>query len=212
MQKKKILIINGSYNGSDGQSALIASKISAELSLQIEYKNLVLKEITDIKEWDKLVSWAEGFIFLTGTYWDSWGSPLQSFLEQTTEWETSPRWLGKPAAVIVTMHSVGGKSVLSRLQGVLNTLGLNLPPLSGLVFSLTTHLLQTSQSDHSDDFWDLAEINHLIHNLKVQIELNHQLKPNWSSWKVDRSDVKRAWLKPQDFILKDIDQTLLQSD
>ncbi|MBH47900.1 MAG: hypothetical protein CME71_06980 [Halobacteriovorax sp.] len=212
MQKKKILIINGSYNGDAGQSALIAQKITSELAKHCEYKTLVLKDSRNMDEWHKLTSWAEGFIFLTGTYWDSWGSPLQSFLEQTTEWETSSRWLGKPAAVIVTMHSVGGKSVLSRLQGVLSTLGLNLPPLSGLVFSLTTHLLQTNKSDHGDDFWDLGEINHLVHNLNVQIELNQKLKPNWSSWKVDRSDVKRTWLSPKDFTLKDIDQTLLQND
>tara|TARA_R110000868_G_scaffold197846_5_gene444069 strand:- start:2209 stop:2874 length:666 start_codon:yes stop_codon:yes gene_type:complete len=212
MRNKKILIINGSYNGEAGQSALIANKISKELCQQNDFKTLTLKTETDKDQWDELLNWADGFIFLTGTYWDSWGSPLQSFFEQTTEWETSERWLGKPAICIVTMHSVGGKSILSRLQGVLSTLGLSLPPLSGLVFSLTTKLLQSSGSDHADDFWQLDEINHLFHNLNVQIELNQKLMPNWSAWNVDRADVKRPWLKESDFTLQGIDQKLLQNE
>ena len=37
---------------------------------------------------------ADGFVFATGTYWDSWGSPLQKFLEETTAFEGTSVWLG----------------------------------------------------------------------------------------------------------------------
>ncbi len=196
MNKHKVLIINGSINGQSGQSGTISNKI-IETFKHLEFKELILNTNQDLKDWDKQVSWADGFIFLTGTYWDSWGSPLQYFLEQTTDWEVSSRWLGKPASVIVTMHSVGGKSVLSRLQGVLNTLGLIIPPLSGLVYSLNTHLID-KESDHKSDFWNLSEINTLMKNLVLQMNTT---KTDWAPWEVDTGDVKRAWLNSVDIKL-----------
>ena len=84
---------------------------------------------------------SQGFVFVTGTYWDSWGSPLQKFLENVTDLEGSPAFLGKPAIVMVLNHSVGGKGVLSRLQGVLSTLGCLIPPMSGIVYSWVTEQL-----------------------------------------------------------------------
>lgn len=196
MNKNKVLIINGSINGQSGQSGNIANKI-IESYQHIEFKNLILEKNNDLKDWDELVSWADGFVFLTGTYWDSWGSPLQSFLEKTTDWEVSSRWLGKPASVIVTMHSVGGKSVLSRLQGVLNTFGVVIPPLSGLVYSLNTHLID-QDSDHKSDFWNLSEITTLVKNLELQMRSN---KIDWATWEVDTGDVKRSWLSSDEIKL-----------
>lgn len=196
MNKNKVLIINGSVNGQSGQSGNIANKI-IESYQHIEFKNLILENNHDLKNWDELVSWADGFVFLTGTYWDSWGSPLQSFLEKTTDWEVSSRWLGKPASVIVTMHSVGGKSVLSRLQGVLNTFGVVIPPLSGLVYSLNTHLID-QDSDHKSDFWNLSEITTLVKNLELQMRSN---KIDWATWEVDTGDVKRSWLSSDEIKL-----------
>ncbi|PIP88609.1 MAG: hypothetical protein COW01_13805 [Bdellovibrionales bacterium CG12_big_fil_rev_8_21_14_0_65_38_15] len=196
MNKHKVLIINGSVNGELGQSGAISKKI-LESFKNVDFKELTLNLNHNSKDWDELVSWADGFIFLTGTYWDSWGSPLQSFLEKTTDWEVSSRWLGKPASVIVTMHSVGGKSVLSRLQGVLNTFGLIIPPLSGLVYSLNTHLIDTD-SDHKSDFWSLTEINTLIKNLELQMSSSSKA---WATWEVDTGDVKRSWLSSDEIKL-----------
>ena len=88
-----------------------------------------------INESVQLLRQANGIVFVTGTYWDSWGSPLQKFLEDLTPWECSDVWLGKPAAVVVSMQEVGGKAVLSRLQGVLSSLGCIIPPCSGMVYS-----------------------------------------------------------------------------
>ena len=199
MTKPKILIINGSVNGDIGQSGMISAKIKLHFT-QYEMKVLTLNSNDDISTWEEMVSWADGYIFLTGTYWDSWGSPMQKFLEKTTDWEVSSRWLGKPASVIVTMHSVGGKSVLSRLQGVLNTFGLVIPPLCGLVYSLNTHLIE-SDSTHKSDFWNLSEIKTLIKNLEIQIITNKSVVQDWATWEVDTGDVKRAWLIPDEIKL-----------
>lgn len=192
--KKRILLINGSCNGEKGQSGTIINALSSEFEQDIEFKTLTLLQDKSLESWREQLNWAEGCIFLTGTYWDSWGSPLQYFLEQTTEWEVCELWLGKPAAVIVTMHSVGGKAVLSRLQGVVNTLGMIIPPLCGLVYSLNTHLID-KDNDHYDDFWHLEEIPLLVTNVAKQIEINRQIKVKWQAWDVDRADVKRPWLK-----------------
>src|SRR5690606_4635043 len=155
--KAKILIINGSANGRNGQSQLLSETISASYQ-DIEFHTLILKEQTHLEFWEQELTWADGFIFLSGTYWDGWGSPLQYFLEQTTHFEGSKRWLGKPAGVIITMHSVGGKAILSRLQGVLNSMGAIIPPMTGMVYSLATHLANKVQHTHAQDFWQLGEI------------------------------------------------------
>ena len=86
--QKKILILNGSPQGSNGNSQVLIQKIIKALTNtsvkvhQLSQKNysLVLKK--DLKA-------ADGVIFVSGTYWDSWGSPLQAFLEKATELEGS---------------------------------------------------------------------------------------------------------------------------
>jgi chromate reductase len=117
----------------------------------------------------RLLHESAGFVFATGTYWDSWGSPMQRFLERATRFEGGPVWLGKPAAVVVTMHSADGKGVLSRLQGVLCTLGCQIPPMSGMVYSLATHLaIRRADAEPSvpyADFWQIDDFDTLCHNL-----------------------------------------------
>ena len=192
--KTNILIINGSLGGANGNTAVIIKTAIKSLATQqanVEVLHLEENE-DDIKS--KLL-WANGFIFTSGTYWDSWGSPMQSFLEKATEYEASDIFLFKPASVMVTMHSVGGKGVLSRLQGVLNTLGMAIPPMSGLVYSLSAHLaLKNNESDFTndfkDDFWSLEDIEIVVHNLMTSVHHKHDFK----SWPVDRKDPQRKWL------------------
>ena len=152
-----------------------------------------------------LIVGSDGLVFATGTYWDSWGSPLQRFLEQATALEAEGAFLGKPAAVLVTMHSVGGKGVLSRLQGVLSTLGCLIPPMSGLVYSLATQVatrmterLAAGHGDadaaaaaaHLDDFWHLDELEVVAHNLLEALAGGR----DYHSWRVDGGDPRRRWL------------------
>ena len=191
-QNKKILIVNGSLGGKDGNTSVLIKAASQYL---LQYKNeleILHLDGSDVDLKSKL-TWADGFIFTSGTYWDSWGSPMQLFLEQVTQFEASDVFLFKPASVMISMHSVGGKGVLSRLQGVLNTMGLSIPPMTGLVYALSTHLAMNSENDPGnfrDDFWSLEDIEIIVHNLITAV--NHQ--HNFKSWPVDHKDPKRRWL------------------
>ena len=143
---------------------------------------------------------ADGFLLGTGTHWDSWSSVLQTFLEDATPHEGTALWLGKPAAVIVSEHSTGGKAVLSRLQGVLVTLGCTLPPMSGLVLSRAAVLA----AHHSPlpattaDFWCEADLRIVCHNLaeaaRISLPGATPARPRWRTWPVDRHDFHARWL------------------
>ena len=187
---KNILIINGSLGGRNGNTSVLIKAAQKYLGQhQANIDTIHLEESEDAIA-GKL-AWANGFIFTSGTYWDSWGSPMQKFLEQTTQYEASDLFLFKPASVMISMHSVGGKSILSRLQGVLNTIGIAIPPMSGLVYSLSTHLaMNSSDNSFNDDFWSLEDIEVIVHNLMTAVNKKHDYK----SWPVDRKDPKRKWL------------------
>jgi len=188
-----ILILNGSPQGRKGN----CEKLAALLKKKVKAKVLHLAEC----QWSpaeknkifKQLQQAEGFIFLTGTYWDSWGSPLQVFLENVTELEGSSAFLGKPAVVLVLNHSVGGKGVLSRLQGVLSTLGCMIPPMSGMVYSWVSDQLLSAKtkSEAQKDLWSLEDLDDILENFQKALTI----KIKWSGWPVDKKDYRKLWLR-----------------
>lgn len=188
---KKILILNGSPSGDKGNCALWIKGMK-----KIFPKGTSLDVVTLAKSGygtalKKKISNADAVIFVTGTYWDSWGSPLQKLLEQMTELEGTSTVMGKPAAVFVLMHSVGGKGILSRLQGVLSTMGFLIPPMSGMVYSLVSDIALKSSSSHAKDFWQKEDVELIVENLLKATELNVQ----WALWPVDKQDPRRKWLR-----------------
>lgn len=195
---KKVLIINGSPQGKSSNCAkLIKKHILPQLSKRVEVETIHLAELKNYKTNKKLLSSvqkASAFIFVTGTYWDSWGSPLQRYLEDTTHLEGTKAYLGKPAAVVVLNHSVGGKAILSRLQGVLVTLGCLIPPLSGMVYGLNTDLAlkksNRTKSPHQDDFWSLDDLQMILENLVLSLKI----EINWAQWPVDRKNFRKIWI------------------
>lgn len=137
---------------------------------------------------------AQAYIFVTGTYWDSWGSPLQKFLEEATASEGTPLWLGKPAGVIVGAHSVGAKGVLSRLQGVLNTYGCLIPPMSGAVLTAANQRALSAQTTAGGlhlDFWSEDDLPVVLHNVRTAASRGD----DYRGWEVDRSDPKAIWVE-----------------
>ena len=108
-----------------------------------------------------------------------------------TETEGSTLWLGKPAAVLVTMHSLGGKGVLSRLQGTLNLFGAVLPPMSGLVYSAISHEV-LKEREAQTEVWRLGDLEVVCHNLCEAVEGTRQ----WKSWEVDSAGFEKRWLSP----------------
>lgn len=188
----KITVINGSLGGESGNTWAVVGHLLRHLSPKAEVTSIHLSHGVEMTTLEDRLAEANGFVFATGTYWDSWGSPLQQFLENITRHEGTSLWLGKPAAVIVTMHSVGGKGVLSRLQGVLSTLGLLIPPMSGIVYSLSNHLaLQTISERFDSDLWQLEDLSVVAQNLMIAAESR---RSDWKAWPVDRQDPKRTWI------------------
>jgi hypothetical protein len=197
MKKSNLLLINGSRHHKSGQSYFLVQKIMQEYHNAWDIDILNLKGDIEKKSWKEKISNANAYIFLTGTYWDSWGSPLQYFLEEATEWEGTDLWLGKSAAVIVTMHSVGGKAVLSRLQGVLNNFGLSLPPMSGMVLSLAANLAINGQSSecgnvHFPDLWSLKDLDVIMKNLELSVSVQGLIQ--YQAWETDKNNFEKPWL------------------
>ncbi len=189
-----ILILNGSPQGRNSNS----NKIAALISKKIDHGNVIhLAELkwsrAEIKKLFSRLEKAKGFIFLSGTYWDSWGSPLQKFLEHVTPLESSSAFVGKPAMVIILNHSVGGKAVLSRLQGVLSTLGCLIPPMSGMVYSWVGDQLLKSKNKNSSvkDLWSINDIDDLLQNFQEALTIEGK----WKSWPVDKKEYRKVWLK-----------------
>ncbi len=198
----RVLLINGSPHGQQGNTCALLQRASTCFAqFQVDVDWLVLREKLEHKLWHAKLSAADMFVFGTGTYWDSWGSPLQDFFERMTETEGTEMWLGKPAGVLVSMHSVGGKAILSRLQGVLSSYGALLPPMSGMVYSALGHAwlmsseavgtaVQKDASSIADDIWQLDDIEVIVHNL---VTAQRGLR-NWRRWPVDAKDYAARWL------------------
>jgi chromate reductase len=209
MQVRSVLLINGSSYGRRGNSQRLLDRTHRFLPGNADRIELVLAELPCegeegcVKQWSSALARASAIIIATGTYWDSWGWPLQRYLEWMTPTEGTSLWLGKPVGVLVTMHSVGGKCVLSRLQGVLSTFGAVIPPMSGLVYSTVAHehfqrLIgehgadRVRASDVSADLWSLDDIEIVCHNLVMAMECGEE-RP-WRGWAVDRSRPSVCWL------------------
>lgn len=194
----KILIINGSIHGSQKNSGKMLASLHNYICISSNYQSVQtevvhLAENKDYRRIEESVLEAEAFIFITGTYWDSWGSPLQEFLEVATEWEGKSHFFAKPVAAIVGMHSVGGKSVLSRLLGVLNTFGAWVPPYCGIVFSMAVQEALKAGSKFSDDLWQPKDIKVLLENLYQSVLLTAPAKKQLSSWDVDSENYTDTW-------------------
>ena len=209
---KKVVIINGSPSGKDGNTSRVLDRLEHSLKTAVEVERIDLVEHLTRQSpgFDEMalivesLRSADGFVFSTGTYWDSWGSPLQLFFEKATSFESSDLWIGKPAAVLVTMHSVGGKEVLSRLQGVLSTLGLMIPPMSGMVYSLANHLALSGLnqpgnhqglSSFARDLWCIEDLDVIAANLVAYLKQRTESPIQWTSWPVDSGDAERIWFQ-----------------
>jgi hypothetical protein len=190
-RRPRLLFINAALGGDTGNTAQALASLRRRCATRAVVRTLVLATQPEatLTDWRAELTAADALVFATGTHWDGWSSHLQRFLETTTPAECSPLWLGKPAAVIVTEHSVGGKAVLSRLQGVLLTLGCALPPLSGLVLSHAALLAARHAPQAARDFWCVADLGVVAHNLLTALGAAR----GWRTWPVARRDLSARW-------------------
>lgn len=200
-QIKKILVVNGGIGGRKGNTAVVLNRLSEHLSGRCKTQTVNLADFSYLLPFTSTilnlgkhhVEDFDGFVFGTGTYWDSWGSPLQRFFENATEFEGTNTFLGKPAAVIVTMHGVGGKGVLSRIQGVLNTFGMYVPPMSAMIYSTMNQVVLEVDpyNEFASDVWQPRDLEVVANNLSEACYNS----TNWKSWDVDRKPATRKWIK-----------------
>lgn len=179
-----LTIINGSIGGKNGNTASLIKKIKRKISKidsNIKIKILHLHSNFDWPKVRNIIKDSNALIFCTGTYWDSWGSPMQQLFEKMTEIEGKQHLLGKPAGVIVTMHSVGGKEVASRMQGVLCSMGCVLPPFSAFAYSYSDHIAHQSRflgKKLLDDVWHIEDLSAFLFNIITY----SKGEKNWKVW------------------------------
>lgn len=208
-RRPHLLLLNASLAGEAGNTAVLLAQARHLLARRATVESLTLAALPSgsVSQLSALnpqllgaLQRADGFLLGTGTHWDSWSSVLQNFLEDATPHEGTALWLGKSAAVVVSEHSVGGKAVLSRLQGVLVTLGCTLPPMSGLVLSRAALIAARHTPDPAAtrDFWCEADLRIVCHNLaeaaRVTLAGAKPPRPRWRTWPVDRRDFSARWL------------------
>ncbi|MFZ9890014.1 MAG: NAD(P)H-dependent oxidoreductase, partial [Myxococcota bacterium] len=117
---------------------------------------------------------ANGFVVVTGTYWGSWGSPLQRFFEVMTPWEATDVFLGKPVGAVVTMESVSGAEVGARLLSTMNLLGCAIVPLGLVVLSRIGRLVEDDPA--YSDVWQVTDIDILIENLALSTSARSRIE------------------------------------
>ena len=208
-RRPHLLLLNASLAGDAGNSAVLLTRARRLLARRATVESLTLSALSSppppVSQLSTLnpqlvaaLQRADGLLIGTGTHWDSWSSVLQKFLEDATATEATKLWLGKPAAVIVSEHSTGGKGVLSRLQGVLVTLGCSIPPMSGVVLSRAAIIAGQHDSAAARDFWCEDDLGIICHNLaeaaRVTLPSAIPVRPRWRTWPVDRQDFAARWI------------------
>ncbi|MCC6873286.1 MAG: NAD(P)H-dependent oxidoreductase [Sandaracinaceae bacterium] len=190
-----IAAINGGLGGAGGNTAALLEHAARAIGERARVTAITLAERPGFARHEAALRGADALLWGTGTYWDSWSSLLQRFLEEATPSEGTDLWLGKPAAVLVSAHSVGGKGVLSRLQGVLCTLGCAIPPMSGLAVTLASQAALASElglePGAGDDLWSPDDLGVVVHNLLESAAGTRRFE----AWPVDRGDPSRRWLR-----------------
>ena len=137
----------------------------------------------DIKKVYDLLSESDGFLIVTGTYWNNWSSSLQRFIEVITTFENTPALFGKPIACAVSVDSVGGADVAARIHAVFSGLGCWSPPCSTLVVSrIGQEAVAASKgkmNDPNEDVWRVEDIEIVLQNLVTASDMQ---RTSWIAW------------------------------
>ncbi|MCB9593159.1 MAG: NAD(P)H-dependent oxidoreductase [Sandaracinaceae bacterium] len=191
----KAAVVNAGRGGAGGNSAALCQLAAAHLTdRRVEVEVVTLAEIPGFAPHRGAFERADLLVFATGTYWDAWSSKLGELLEEATPTEGTALWLGKPVCVLVSAHEVGGKGVLSRLQGVLVTMGCLVPPMSGVVVNRSSDIARAHATPgEADDLWGPADVEVAIHNV---VEAARGTR-GWRAWDVDRERFAERWLRPR---------------
>jgi NAD(P)H-dependent FMN reductase len=193
---KKLIIINGSIRGMAGNSGKIVSQGLSYLNALENVTATVLTltdEMPSIDETCSLLTQQDAFLVVTGNYWNSYGSPLQRFIEVMTAFEHTPCFFGKPVACAVSMDSVGGVDIAARIHAVFSGLGCWSPPCSTIILSRVgleaIAATQNQADDPNEDVWRLDDLQIVLQNLV----LASSIKSDWSSWPFKKLNLEGPW-------------------
>lgn len=191
---KSLLILNGSIHGPSGNCQEVINYISKQYSKKLQIESISLKDVSleDIKS---KIFQADSFLVITGTYWESWGSPLQKFFEDVTSLEGSKYFMGKPLGAIVLSHSTGGRGVLNRILINLNLFGCLIPPMAGVELSFIAQEAKKYSKEKGliEDVWSFKDINSVIENIMIYLNLKNN--PKFLAWDIDSKDFNKKWIK-----------------
>jgi NAD(P)H-dependent FMN reductase len=178
----RLLLLNGSLRGSEGNTARLLQRASDMLPATWHAEHLCLADYGGTVEAlaDRLAK-ADAFLIGSGVYWGSWGSPLQRFLEVMSFHELSPCFLGKPAGAVISADSVGGLDVAQRLLGAFSLLGCLLPPLSSVVLSRAACAATAADPEANTDVWQVDDLEVVVENLLLARTF---AQAAWSKWPV----------------------------
>lgn len=184
--------LDGSLRPGSGNSARALDLTCAALPGAVTVDRIALAAYRGtVTEMATRLRAADGLLFATGTYWGSWGSPLQQFLEVMTAHEATDVFLGKPASVLVTMDSTGGSEVAARLAATLVCLGCWTPPLGWMALSRVGTELGRLAPGATGDVWTSGDLAVLAANLATAAGTP---RAAWRAWSVERAlPLDQAW-------------------
>jgi NAD(P)H-dependent FMN reductase len=181
----RLVVLDGSLRPTAGNTAQALSLCASAFGPEVSVDRIALAEYGgSIAEMATRLRAADGLLVGTGTYWGSWGSPLQQFLELMTPYEATEVFLGKPASVVVTMDSTGGSEVAGRLAATLVSLGCATPPFGWMTLSRVGVALGQHAADAVRDVWSPADLAVLAQNLVLAARAP---RPGFRPWNVERS-------------------------
>ncbi len=183
-----VVVLNGSIRGGAGDSGVVCARIAERVvgtggSVDVVVLGELAGSVTDVAA---RVGKASAFVIVTGTYWGSWGSPLQRFFEMMTPYEASGVFLGKACGAVVTMDSVSGAEVGARLLSTMNLLGCAVVPLGLVALSRVSRLID-GRADADEawaDIWRPDDIDTLVDNVMAYAAV---VAPAVAVW--DKEDV-----------------------
>lgn len=184
--KPNILIINASIRGQQGNSYAIALTAKNYLE-KTQNANLEIYDLTHpkktLQEVYSLLENADGFIVISGTYWNNISSNLQRFIEVCTPFENTHAFFGTPLSTIISMDSVGGIEVANRITSSFSGLGCWTPPCSTIILSRigeeAVRQTQEWDDDPNEDVWRIEDIEILIDNLIIASQFERK---QWRVW------------------------------
>lgn len=188
---KKILVVNGSLGGTNGNTAKFLDVATEILSKRVAVENYCLGKTGKSRAALILsLDASDGILLAGGNYWSNHSSFIQAFIEEISELEGTSSLLGKPIAFLITQHSVGGSDVVSRLANIFNNLGCLIPPQGSVVMSMTSQLALECDPKQND-IWQPADLEVMLHNLVEAVEGTNK----WHAFDVDRDHVYDLWVK-----------------